>query len=209
MKNKKIIIAIASVAMIAVVAIGGTLAYFTDSDKINDSMKLGKVDISITEKTNDESASVIKDTNGNVTGIVYSNIMPGDVISKEPVISIDSNSQKAYIRAKISINGVDGAYSEADGLSDYLNQITYNNEACGWFLGQDGYYYYQTDSNNGIVDPAVMQNISVFTETYIPTSWGKEINNKSFEIKIYAEAIQADYMTPIVNDGGKIIGWNE
>ena len=71
MKNKKIIIALASVAMIAVVAIGGTLAYFTDSDNMNDSVNLGKVNITITERTNDTDASVQKDESGIVTGIKY------------------------------------------------------------------------------------------------------------------------------------------
>lgn len=203
MKNKKIIIAIASLAMVAIIAVGGTLAYFTDQDNMDDSVKLGKVDISITERTNNSNAVVTTDENGVVTGITYAGVMPGDTISKEPIVKIDEKSQKAYIRAKIDINGVDGAYSEADGLVDYLSQVTYNTNSCGWVLGQDGYYYYQT-----IVDPSVTKEVSVFTETYIPTTWGGEILNKSFEIQIYAEAIQAEYMNPIKDSNNNIIGWN-
>ena len=59
MKNKKIIIALASVAIVAVIAIGGTLAYFTDSDIVDDSLNAGKVKISITVKTADTSAVVV------------------------------------------------------------------------------------------------------------------------------------------------------
>ena len=203
MKNKKIIIALASVAIVAVIAIGGTLAYFTDSDIVDDSLNAGKVKISITEKTADTSAVVVKDGNDVVTGIEYSGIMPGDTLSKEPVVVIADDSQKAYIRAKIEINGVNGDFSETDGLSDYLSQVTYNTSQCNWVLGNDGYYYYQN-----VADPANNNNISVFTETYIPTSWGAEIRNKSFEVKIYAEAIQSEYFTPVRDSNNNIIGWN-
>ena len=203
MKNKKIIIALASVAMIAVVAIGGTLAYFTDSDNVNDTVSLGKVNISITERTTDTDASVQKDESGIVTGIKYTGIMPGDIISKEPIVTVENDSKDAYIRAKIEIAGVDGAYSQEDGLQEYLSHVTYNTEACGWVLGNDGYYYYQN-----IVNSTDNNQISVFTETYIPTSWGAEIRNKSFEVKINAEAVQSEYMNPIRDNNNKIIGWN-
>lgn len=202
MKNKKIILALASVAMVAVVVIGGTLAYFTDSDSTDDLLKMGKVNISINEKTNDTEAVVTKNENGVVTGIKYSGIMPGDVVSKEPYVVVEDGSQDVYIRAKIEAVGLDGAFSEEDGLNDYLNQLTYNTEACGWILGNDGYYYYQNIGNS-----TTNKNISVFTETYIPTSWGAEIRNKSFEINIYAEAIQSEYMDTVKDSNNKIIGW--
>ena len=203
MKNKKIIIALASVAMIAVVAIGGTLAYFTDSDNMNDSVNLGKVNITITERTNDTDASVQKDESGIVTGIKYTGIMPGDTISKEPIVIVENDSSDAYIRAKIVVEGIDGAYSEQDGLSDYLEQITFNTKDCDWILSEDGYYYYQK-----IVDSNENNRISVFTETNIPTSWGAEIRNKSFAVKVHAEAIQSEYMTPIRDNNNNIVGWN-
>lgn len=201
MKNKKLIIALASVAMIAVVAIGGTLAYFTDSDSVEDNVELGRVQVSITEKTNDDTAVLTKNEDGTVSGIEYSDIMPGDVISKEPVIIVGENSSSAYIRAKIEIKGVDGAYSQEDGLEDHLKDVTFNTSECDWILGEDGYYYYQKPVQ-------ALDEISVFTETYIPTSWGAEIKNKSFEISIYGEAIQEAYME-LVKDGDSIVGWNQ
>ena len=76
-------------------------------------------------------------------------------------------------------------------------------DACGWVLGNDGYYYYQN-----IVNSTDKNQVSVFTETYIPTSWGAEIRNKSFEVKIHAEAVQSEYMNPIRDNNNKIIGWN-
>ena len=203
MMNKKIIIALASVAMIAVIAVGGTLAYFTDNDNMNDSVSLGKVNISITETTSEQDANVITNEDGDITGITYSDIMPGDKISKEPIVIVENDSSDAYIRAKIVVEGIDGAYSEQDGLSDYLEQITFNTKDCDWILSEDGYYYYQK-----IVDSNENNRISVFTETNIPTSWGAEIRNKSFAVKVHAEAIQSEYMTPIRDNNNNIVGWN-
>ena len=49
--KRKIMLGIASIAMVLTIAIGGTLAYFTDTDSTANVITMGKVDISLVEKT--------------------------------------------------------------------------------------------------------------------------------------------------------------
>ena len=48
MKNRKLLVAATSTALVAVVGIGATLAYFTDSDDATNVVTMGHVDINLT-----------------------------------------------------------------------------------------------------------------------------------------------------------------
>lgn len=96
MKNRKLLAAATSVALVAVVGIGATLAYFTDSDKANNVVTMGHVDISLNESTTSEDGKVADEVIGG-EGMVFDNIMPGDVLSKNPWIFVEADSQDAQI----------------------------------------------------------------------------------------------------------------
>ena len=102
MKNKRLIAAMAAAALVAVIGVGATWAYFTDSDEAKNVLTLGAVDIELTEPNYKGDAE-------------YENIVPGDVIVKDPVITLASASEDAYVRVKLEIDikkqifGKDGA----------------------------------------------------------------------------------------------------
>ena len=203
MKKKVVVIALAA-AVVATISLGGTLAYFTDTDEQKSEIVAGKVDIDITEKTTDESAKIIKRKNNLVKSIIYNDILPGDEISKEPLVIVKSDSEDVYIRAKISIEGVGEDFSKEDGLKDELDKIKLNTEESGWTLSSDGYYYY-----NDIVESNENKNVNVpvFTKTFIPCEWDEKEVGKSFKVTIQAEAVQSETFEPVVNSENEIIGW--
>ena len=84
MKNKKIMITIVAAALVAIIGVGATLAYFTDNDEVQNVLTLGAVDIDLDEPNykGDEA---------------YENIVPGDVIEKDPTITLASDSEEAYV----------------------------------------------------------------------------------------------------------------
>ncbi len=47
MKKKKILTMVAAVALVAVIGVGATLAYFTDKDSKTNVVTMGKVDIDL------------------------------------------------------------------------------------------------------------------------------------------------------------------
>ena len=89
--KRKIMLGIASIAMVLTIAIGGTLAYFTDTDSAANVITMGKVDISLVEKTDATGEKEYTD------GLTYSDVQPGQVLSKKPIVKMASNSQPAWI----------------------------------------------------------------------------------------------------------------
>ncbi|MDO5323968.1 MAG: TasA family protein, partial [Clostridia bacterium] len=49
MNKKKVLVLAVSVCLVAILAIGGTLAYFTDTDAKTNTFTVGNVDITLTE----------------------------------------------------------------------------------------------------------------------------------------------------------------
>jgi len=204
MKNKKLIAAVAAAALVAVIGVGATLAYFTDSDEAKNVLTLGAVDIELTEPNYKGDAE-------------YVNIVPGDVIVKDPVITLASDSEDAYVRVKLEIdiknqmlgkdendkeivlgeteleNGI-----EADAIKDLMDGtddtegLSKQIQANGWYFNEEeGYYYFNEkltqDSNKAIF----------FRQVNIPFDWDNDMADTIIRVNVYAEAIQADNYTPV------------
>ena len=80
MKRKRTIIA--AVILLLVVAVGGAIAYFTDSDEKTNTFTIGNVDISLTE-----TAWSSTDSDSNGVPDAAENLMPGQSVPKNPVIN--------------------------------------------------------------------------------------------------------------------------
>lgn len=113
-KKKSIVVAI---ALLAVLLIGGLLAYFTDTDTRTNVFTLGdNVEISLSE-----TAWVA--TNGE-------GIHPGANIDKNPIITNDSSTTPAYVFAEVIVPCYD---SNADGTADDA-LFTLDTIGSGWTL---------------------------------------------------------------------------
>lgn len=201
MKNKRIIITVMAAALVAVIGVGATLAYFTDSDEAKNVLTLGSVDIDLDEPNykGDEE---------------YENIVPGDVIEKDPIITLASGSEDAYVRMKLEIDIKKLVFDESgnevveekeldadleaaaikdlmDGTADTVG-LTEQIEANGWYYNEtDDYYYFSeklTQENKEVL---------FFTHVEIPYSWGNKMAETIIRLDVFAEAIQADNYTPV------------
>lgn len=204
MKNKKLIAAIAAAALVAVIGVGATWAYFTDSDEAKNVLTLGAVDIELTEPNYKGDAE-------------YENIVPGDVITKDPVITLAPDSEDAYVRVKLEIDIKkqifgkgeneedvvlgeteleDGLEAEAikdlmDGTGD-TEGLRAQIQANGWYFNEEeGYYYFNgkltQDSNKALF----------FRQVNIPLEWNSDMEDTIIRVNVYGEAIQADNYTPV------------
>lgn len=203
MNKKKTATLIVSLVLIAAVAIGATLAYFTDKDSKANIVTLGKVDISLTETSTDENAVI------DENGIKFDHIVPGDNVSKAPAVNVASDSEKAYIRVRVVTdfkNSLQQTNIDEESILDLLNVNSSDWERVRVEVKKGvytTYYYYQ--GNDGIVNPG--ESKTLFTNVKIPETWGNEVANASFSLYLNAEAIQADNLTPTRNEAGKIVGW--
>ena len=187
--RKKLAIGLTASALCITSVVGGTLAYFTDKDVRSNVVTLGHVTGTLTET--DEH---IRDD--NTTGRDYSNVKPGDVLDKDPTVNLKSDSEDAYVRVKIDYRGLtDEQAADIEAALDIQD---------GWNKSEDGYYYYKNILSN---KKDGKNSSKVFTKVTIPTEWGNEMADKTFNIDARAEFIQADNFTPVKDDNGNITGW--
>lgn len=97
MKKKKTILA--ALVLLLVVAVGGAIAYFTDTDTKTNTFTIGNVDISLTE----DGWDALADANDNDIPDVAEDMMPGESVTKDPTINNLSTKNPAYVFAKVEV----------------------------------------------------------------------------------------------------------
>lgn len=210
-RKKKGAILISALALIAVIVIGGTLAYFTDQDDAQNVFTLGKVQGDLTEDTKDYEADTpdggthhVKPGTPTDDGISYDKIIPGDWLSKEPRINLTGDSEDAYVRVKLSVPN--STKLNSDQVAELITAKCLNFGE-KWVVGTDGYIYYQEKLTRDPSDKS--QTDPVFTMVKIPEEWGNSTAEASFEIAIEADLVQYDNFKPQMNADNQIIGWGD
>lgn len=165
---------IISLAALAIVGLGGTYAYFSDSLTVTNHISTGDVNIALKEYEIQDGKEV-----------AYSNpkqIMPGQTVSKIP--RIINHAEPCWVRAKISYNNS----GKMEGLSD--SEISGMPDE--WV--KKGDYYYLTN----VLEHS--EKVTLFEEVHFPTEWTEEYAGEKIKIDIQADAIQAANFTPNFND---------
>lgn len=96
MKKKSILMAAIAVMLVAVLVVGGTLAYFTDTKSATNTFTMGNVKITLDETD-------VKNPEGRTTkGNTY-DVYPGQTVTKDPVVH-NTGKNAAYIRATVNVS---------------------------------------------------------------------------------------------------------
>ena len=151
-----------SVLLIASIAIGVTLAYFTASATVTGNITLGDpVTISITQG------------GATATSLTFpGDALPGTVYDQIIGVAAPSNMTEAVVRAKLTITNADGATTTVDAAT-----------TGDWTEGDDDYNYYNGSLTSN-------ENIDFITSVTIPTSLTNADANKTFNIDVVVETIQ-------------------
>ena len=132
MNKKKILALSLIVCLLATAVVGGTLAYFTDTDDAVNTFTAGNVGIDLTE------AEVMYDADGNLVAAGgrmdvgdaehdtddvydYGKVYPGQTILKDPTITVDAGSEDCYVAAKVIVTDGVGDLHKIIGVKDYDN----------------------------------------------------------------------------------------
>ena len=151
-----------AILLIASIAIGITLAYFTANATVAGNITLGDpVTISITQ--GGASASSLT---------FAGDALPGTVYDQAIGIQAPADMTEALVRAKLTITNSDGASTSVDATT-----------TASWVKGDDDYYYY-----NGSI--TANDNIDFITSLTVPTSLTNADANKTFNIDVVVETIQ-------------------
>lgn len=151
--------------------VGGTLAYFTDSEEVHNVITSGKIDIALHEWADEEHTKPFP-TDG-LTGV-----MPGDQVTK--IVQVENICPyPAFIRVKVETRlhtSAGEALPEAMGLD-------INTE--DWLMAADGYYYY-TEALPGGETTAPL-----FTRVMFNPAMDNRYQGCSAEIDVTAYAVQS------------------
>ena len=130
MNKKKILALCLIVCLLATAAVGGTLAYFTDTDAATNTFTVGNVDIDLTEPKWDATGKAEAE-----------NAYPGEALAKDPTVTNNGNNP-CFVRVSVEgLNQFVGEYGEAGKIiyrTDYVDGALGEN----WELHTDGYFYY-------------------------------------------------------------------
>lgn len=192
--SKKIVIGALSICLVAAMAIGGTMAFLTDSEQVTNHFSLGDLDITIDEPGwEDDTHENPDDPDGPDEPGDGEDLVPGDTKDKDPTVTaVEGNS---YMRVVMTIKDRDSGevitdtarldlilqtirYAEGDAivegtpyaLADLASYNTVNSKFVkDTERSSDGVYYYNYDGIFNKDDKAVL-----FTDIVIPTDWNQE-----------------------------------
>jgi predicted ribosomally synthesized peptide with SipW-like signal peptide len=208
MKKKSILMAAIAVMLVAVLVVGGTLAYFTDTKSATNTFTVGDVKIKLDE-------SNVNDPDGDrVTSNEYTGMLPGIQYKKDPVVT-NTGKNGAYVRAVVTIeNGMNwmGLYNEnvwTAPQAEAFKKLICNKMGEGWSLED---YNYVTNAERGSTDfvavlkydgvlaagkatTAMFENIMLPTNATASDITTRVAQNGVFHIDVVAQAIQADGFT--------------
>ena len=199
--KKKITAIFLCVALVAIAIVGASLAYFTDSKTATNTFTMGDVKIKLDE------TNVNDPTGDRVTSNTY-NVYPGAVVTKDPIVhNVGKNA--AYIRATVNVsnwmNLVAAYYPDFkptfpnEGYEAALNLLV-GELGDGWSIvgvaAGDTFTIGHFDAKfilkyDGTL-AAGADTTAMFQTVTIPAGIDN-VNNDSFsEVKVVAQAIQAD-----------------
>ena len=207
------VIAILSFLLVAVLAFGGTYAYFSADDSMTSgNITLGNLTINL------------EDGSGNDAEIsTVSNVVPGQYIvgTKEAAltykIDLTGSNINAFLRLKIEAeitSPVVGEESTNDGGDASIDETNFfifggtNNTIAGWVKANDGYFYYVgTVENATTATTAAEANSSAMVDAPISVQVNPLIGEDSSDyfmgavakVTVTVEAVQSDWIDGVEN----------
>lgn len=116
MKKKNFLTILLSLALVAVIGVGATLAYLTDNTQtVKNKFTFDNIQITLQENASvpdgqsylirENKEGTVADTTpieGSDVGVVYSDILPGATVEKNPYITVSESNAHAYVYAYVT-----------------------------------------------------------------------------------------------------------
>jgi len=170
--NKKTVAIILAVVMVCVGAIGGTLAWLTDSKEATNTFSVGNINIALDESEFD----------ANNTKLV-----PGTTIAKNPTVTVKANSEECFVYAMVENN------LKANGKTIGTLDINANWTAVATQSNKTIYKYTGTvaSASTDTALPSVFTQVSISGDdiTKADLDAMAAVTNKTVAVKAYAHQV--------------------
>ena len=100
MKARKILAMVAALALTAALAVGGTLAYLTSTDSVQNTFTVGNVQIKLDEAKANADGTLVPNAN-RVKANSYK-LLPGHTYNKDPMVTVLGGSESSYIKMTVT-----------------------------------------------------------------------------------------------------------
>lgn len=170
--RKNLLIGLLVFSLAALLVVGGTMAWFTDSQTADNKFTAGTVEIEINEHGFQDI------TNWN----------PGDTTNKDVSI-ISKGSKGTYVR--VQLTPVWGALDGEEFIPDNtlaIANVTLNTINPDKWIYSDGWYYYYKIMNTTDETELLLDSVTIAG----PTT-GNEYQGKTLKVDVKAEAVQASH----------------
>ena len=100
MKARKILVSLAALALVAAISIGGTIAYLTSTDKVENTFTVGKVNIVLDEAKANTDGTLVEGAK-RVQANEY-HLLPGHTYNKDPMVTVKGGSEDCYVKMTVT-----------------------------------------------------------------------------------------------------------
>lgn len=206
MKKRNFLTILLSLALVAVIGVGATLAYLTDSTQpVSNTFEMDGISITLEEDASvlEDQVYQIKETDddtymaeGTITGakkgIDYKDLVPGALVNKNPYVTVTADSADAYVYVYVTgantmmpLEGVKDPVMWIDSWSAGWETVTA--DAAGTLLRQ------RVDKN------VENKRLDVFTTVKVNPALTERVEDMP-EVTISAFAHQADNVDVTIAD---------
>lgn len=213
MKNKRILILCLTLGLVALTGFGATLAYLTsNTETLHNKFTFSKgIDMQLDEDAVDPNTHVITEENSIIAGKeekkgnTYDNVLPNEILPKDPTVTIKANSPECYVFVSVK-----------NPSSDIL---TVNMNTMNWMeVGKesDTTYYVYIEANTNYPKVVDSKTADTRLEPVFETVTVKDViegeNPEISDIVVKASAIQSKVGTEnnydtVKNEGLSLLGY--
>jgi len=202
MKKRNVLTLVLALVLVAALAVGGTLAYFTSEDETENTFTMGKVEIDLDESKEQNAQG---EDIWVQTGLDYQNVLPGAETTKKARITVKEGSANSYIMVTVKLTDYP-VYDQAtgEGFTDTDIEAIYKaiETAIGttnWSVtkanGKLQCVYIGGTNNDGVVK--AKESVTLFEKITIPKTLGNNVASKQFKIDLKAYGMQSDNNDPV------------
>ena len=177
--KRKLVLTSAVVLILALLA-AGTFAYFTKNARATNVITTGTISI----RLNDE----IQGGQKTDTGWTLSGVMPGQAVEKAVSVT-NTGTSPAWLRVKLDIGVTVGAEKMPLTFGNGEQVLTFTpqmKEGKGWFLAEDGYYYYSKPVAADAETERLFQSGTLMLNPQLPNDY----QGCAVTINVLAQAVQ-------------------
>ena len=174
--KKKITLVATSVLLVAALVIGGTLAYFTDTEEATNTFTVGNVDITLTEPNWNSSGSTDAPE-----------AYPGEALAKDPTVT-NVGANPCFVAIKVEWPTVSGITTPVTYRTDYVNGKLGDNWVLYKNVNNYSLFYYNIALG---CDDATKTTDALFDQIVISQDFENGDAQTGYNVVVTAYALQA------------------